>query len=110
MALPDPAQHESADALLNALHAYVDEAERHLDEKDITELAGLDSVVDVLCARVLALSEDQHRDYADRLQAFYDRLTDLQQKMVAMQDELRAELQDSQARQKASRAYRKEPE
>ena len=109
MTLPSVEEHETAEALLIALNDYVTEADALLDARNMIELSGLDAVVDVLCARVLKLSADQHAAYADRLEALGGRLNLLQKKMVATQESIKTELMQSSKRQLASRAYRKDP-
>ncbi len=113
MKLSDIEQGGTPQQLLDGLNAYIGAANSMLDEKNMVDLAGLDAVVDILCARILTLSPDniatdEQRAYIDQLNALHDRLGALQEKMVATQEEIKAELAQSNARQKASRAYMKE--
>jgi hypothetical protein len=113
MNVTDIEQNGTPQQLLDGLNAYIHAADAMLDEKNMVDLAGLDAVVDILCARILALSPgemkaDEQKNYIDQLNALHERLGVLQQKMVATQEEIKAELARSNARQKASRAYMKE--
>jgi hypothetical protein len=108
MKLPSTANLATPEALLSGLHNYIDDAERLLAERNMVDLAGLDSVVDALCARVKALSLEEGRVFADKLDALNARLSQLQQQMVETQASIKAELQGTNQRQKANRAYMKD--
>lgn len=113
MNVNDIQQNGTPQQLLDGLNAYINAADGMLDEKNMVDLAGLDAVVDILCARILALSPDamaadEQKAYVEQLNALHERLGLLQQKMMATQQEIKEELAQSNARQKASRAYMKE--
>lgn len=108
MKLPSLKDSSTPDELLVGLDAYISEAGALLDEKNMIDLAGLDAVVDVLCARILKLSEADRVGYADKLDELGARLSILQKQMVATQETLKKELETASARQKASKAYRQD--
>ena len=106
--LPDIQAQATPEQLLAGLDAYINAANTMLDEGNMVDLAGLDAVVDILCARVLALDVEEGRPYAERFDVLNERLSALQEKMVATQTQLKKEVAESNKRQKASRAYLKE--
>lgn len=113
MNVTDIEQNGTPQQLLDGLNAYINAADAMLDEKNMVDLAGLDAVVDILCARILNLSpdtmpSDEQRAYVDQLSALHERLGQLQEKMVTTQTEMKREMAESNARHKASRAYLKE--
>lgn len=113
MKLPDIEENGTPQQLLDGLNAYINAADAMLDEQNMVDLAGLDAVVDILCARVLkmspdAMAADEQKHYVEALDALHARLGVLQEKMIATQTQIKTELEQSTARQKASRAYLKE--
>lgn len=106
--LPDIQENGTPEQLLAGLDAYITAAHEMLAAGNMVDLAGLDAVVDVLCARVVKLTPDEGRPFADKFDALHARLGALQEKMVQTQAELKAELEASNKRQKASRAYLKD--
>ena len=113
MKLPDIKENSTPQQLLDGLNAYINAADAMLDEQNMVDLAGLDAVVDILCARILKLAPEtlaaaEQKQYADKLEALHARLGALQEKMVATQEQIKEELAQSTARQKASRAYLKD--
>lgn len=108
MHIPDPQQHEGADALLAAIHDYIEAAQQALADKNMADLSGLDAVVDTLCSRVLALKGDEGRSFAAKLDDLHEALGNLQQQMEQTRQAMESELHGLNARQRASRAYRKE--
>jgi len=108
MKLPDTAEHASPEALLAALDDYITRAHAHLAAREMVELSGLDSVVATLCERVLAMPTDAGKPFADQLDVLQQRLGQLQDAMIETQAAMKEELQASQQRQRASRAYRSE--
>lgn len=109
MKLPTLGEDSSPEQLLVGLNDYINAAEKLLDEKNMIDLAGLDSVVDALCARVVKLDSAQQRQFADKLEQLGARLSVLQKKMVATQAALKEEMSAASKRQQASKAYRQEP-
>lgn len=105
---PNPQQFTTPEALLDAIEHYIDTASAAMARDDMVELAGLDAVVDVLCARIIALPGDQAPLFRDKLQALHQRLDRLQQQMVASKSTTEDELRRVQARGRASKAYRKD--
>lgn len=105
MSLPDITQADSPEQLLAGLDAYITQAHALLEAKQMVELAGLDSVVSALCKRVLAIPTEEARPYAVQLDALHARLGELQQAMEQAQRAIREEMQATQQRQRASRAY-----
>jgi len=107
MKLPDINEHTTPDALLKAVYAYIDAAEGYLDTKNMVDLAGLDSVVDVLCSRVLKVTKEEHARFADAFEDLHQRLGALQEKMITTQAVMKEEIEGSTKRQRATHAYRK---
>lgn len=108
MKLPTLKDHATPEELLKGLEDYIIAANTMLDEGNMVDLAGLDAVIDALCARVLTLSPDEGRPFADTFDALHTKLGALQDKMVQTQAEIKEEMQQSTQRQKASRAYLKD--
>lgn len=106
--LPDIQQHGTPEQLLAGLDAYITAAHAMLEAGDMVDLAGLDAVVDVLCARVVALTPEEGKPFADQFDALHARLGVLQELMVSTQAQLKADLEASNKRHKASRAYLKD--
>jgi hypothetical protein len=108
MQLPDPSAHDTPEQLLAAIHGYIDAATAALEAKRIEDLAGLDAVVDTLCARVKALPAERGGEFRGPLSSLHDRLSILQAQMVAAKQAMEEELREINARQRASKAYRKD--
>jgi len=108
MKLPDPQHYPKSEDLLTAIGDYINNAHASLAENNIDELAGLDTVVDTLCARIIAMTADEGRAFEPKLNALRDRLDQLQQDMTATKQAMEKELHELNARQRASRAYRKD--
>lgn len=108
MNLPPIDRNATPEQVLDGLEQYITAANTMLDAGNMVDLAGLDAVVDALCARVLTLDADAGRAFADKFDALHASLGALQEKMVATQTQIGQELQQTNARQKASRAYMKD--
>lgn len=106
--LPNITEHATPQQLLAGLEAYINAADGMLDAGNMVDLAGLDAVVDVLCARVVKLTPEEGKTFAEKFDMLHERLGALQEKMIATQGEIKAELEQSNKRQKASRAYLKD--
>lgn len=108
MSLPKIDASATPEQVLDGLDQYITAADAMLEEGNMIDLAGLDAVVDALCARVLAMSPDDGRPFAEKFDALHARLGALQEKMVATQAQIKEELEQSAKRHKASRAYLKD--
>lgn len=104
----DPSR--SAQELADDIEAYIDEAQEIMTHGEIVELAELDMFVGTLCERVLHLRADEAQFSIPRFEALHVKLDALQQNMVSVQANIRSELDATNKRQKASRAYRTTPE
>ncbi len=108
MNLPKIDENATPEQVLNGLEQYIVAADTMLDEGNMIDLAGLDAVVDALCARVLTLSPDEGRPFAEKFDTLHTRLGALQEKMVATQAQIKAEVEQTNKRHQASRAYLKD--
>lgn len=108
MKLPAAGDYATPQELLDALGSYIDAADGMLARGEHLELAGLDAVVASLCARVLKLTPEEGREFAEPLDALYARLGALQENMLAARQSIEDEINTVNARQRAARAYRKE--
>lgn len=105
MALPDIDAASSPEQLLSDILTYIDEAETLVTARDVAPLSGLDSVVEVLCTRILMLDAPAAREYKPELEHLMARLDGLQQKMTALKDEVAAALKSVDVQKKANIAY-----
>lgn len=95
--------------LIDELVAYLDDAEALLARGEYTALGGLDDAVAELCRRIEGMRVDEAQHYLPHLEQLMGRLDTLQEKMGAARDTIRGEIDASTVRQKAARAYRKDP-
>jgi len=109
MQLPNLDPSLSADALYGDILAYVDQASAMVEARDTVSLVGLDSAVDALCARILALNPDPARDDGKKLEHLLARIDALQANMRALQAEVAASINAAGTQKKASRAYNNAP-
>jgi hypothetical protein len=105
MPLPDTNASRGPEELLSDILTYIDEAEALVTARDVAPLAGLDSVVEVLCTRILMLDGDASREYKPELEHLMARLDLLQQKMMALKDEVATTLKSVDVQRKANKAY-----
>lgn len=105
MKLPDIDQLQDPTALVAAIDDYIDEAQRLTGSGEEVALAGLDSVVDALCNRVVALSAEERRSYASDFEALINRLSALQSSMVTSKEQIAETLKTVSVQRKANRAY-----
>lgn len=103
---PDLDPTRSAEALAQDIDAYIGEAMRLLESGEIVALTELNGAVEVLCQRVLNAPADSAQGMIPRLESLRARLDTLQHGMKQAQDEIRAALDATTKRQKASKAYR----
>lgn len=109
MPLPDLDPNRTADALFNDITAYVDEANALLAARDTLTLAGLDTAVEALCARIMALDVLSATEYTAKLEGLMASIDHLQHNMIALQNEVTNTLNSLGAQKKASRAYNNAP-
>lgn len=105
---PKPHDFNTPESLLKALENYIHDASAALTNDNMPELAGLDAVVDALCARVIALPADDGSRLREPLRDLYKQLDRLQLQMVDAKASAESELKALQARERASKAYRKD--
>ncbi|MFM9889386.1 MAG: hypothetical protein ACKVOE_01890 [Rickettsiales bacterium] len=110
MQLPDIGREQHPEQLLGDILSYVVAAEALLKVGDTVRLAGLDTVVDVLCQRVLALPAAESKEYAPELEHLNERLTQLAGAIEAAKAELGDDMDALDKRQRAAKAYLKKPE
>lgn len=101
----DPAQ--PPEQLAHDILAYVEKAESLLESQDTVALAGLDSAVEALCARVMALTPEGAKSFTPQLVTLMERINHLQIKMEKAQDEVARALKTLNTSKKASNAYEK---
>jgi hypothetical protein len=109
MPLPELDPSRSAQDLFDDIAAYVDEANALVEARDTVSLAGLDTAVEALCARIMALDVMAAKDYADKLEGLMHDIDGLQNNMLALQNELATTLNSLGAQKKANRAYSNAP-
>ena len=107
MSLPDLDPSSSAEVLFGDILAYVDAADAMLAKREPLLLAGLDTAVEALCTRVMALKIEEAKEYTPELEHLMARITQLQASMKAMQGEIAATLKSASVQKKANLAYNK---
>ena len=107
MTLPDLDPSRAPEMLFVDILAYVDAADSMLAKREPLLLAGLDTAVEALCKRVMALAPADSKEYAPELEHLMARITQLQTNMVAMQDEIATTLKSVGVQKKANLAYNK---
>lgn len=100
---------DDADTLITELTEYLDKAEAMMASGSYVALGGLDDAVAALCKRMETLRVDEAQHYVPKLEALTVRLDALQAVMSSVRDQVRSEIDASAVRQKASKAYRKDP-
>lgn len=105
MQLPDIKQLNEPSALIAAIGAYIDEAQRLTNMHEAVALAGLDTVVDALCQRVVTLAPEEGQHYREELEKLVARLNALQTTMVEQKEEIAAALKTVEMQRKANLAY-----
>lgn len=103
--LPDIHASNGPEQLLSDIRAYIDAAEMLVKEKDIMPLAGLDSVVEELCKRILSLEEDKAKNFKPALEELVGRLDNLQQGMSTLKGEVADAIKSIDTKKKARKAY-----
>lgn len=106
MQKPDLDPSRSAEALTADIESYITEAARRLTEGELVGLNDLDTYVDALCKRVMALRADEAQHFIPRLEQLRVHLDALQEGMVAAKQKIGDEINATTQRQKAARAYR----
>lgn len=109
MTLPnlDPAR--APELLFGDILAYVDAADAMVAARDAVSLVGLDTAVESLCKRVVAMNPEDGKEYAPELEHLMARITELQEKMLRLRDEVATTLQSVGVQKKANRAYNNAP-
>ncbi|MES2983779.1 MAG: hypothetical protein V4735_01160 [Pseudomonadota bacterium] len=105
MELPSLDPSRTPETLLGDILTYIEDAEKIVTARQTLSLAGLDATVDALCTRILTLVPEDAKEYAPELDHLMQRLTELQNRMVALQDELATTINSLGTRSKAARAY-----
>lgn len=96
---------KTPEGLLSDLLTYIEKAERLLQAGHMAELAGLNNVVDILCGKVLDMPAADSKEYAPELEHLNQRLSDLQQAMMATQKMMEENIDALDKRQRAAKAY-----
>ena len=109
MNLPNLDPSRSADALYADILDYVVKADAMVTARDPLSLAGLDTAVDALCKRVLALEENEAKKFAGSLTELLARIDQLQKKMMALQNEVATTINSLNKSKKATKAYKSAP-
>jgi hypothetical protein len=110
MSLPDIDSKRAPEELAADIMAYIDAADQLVARREPLSLAGLDTVVESLCQRLLAMDDDAARALRPKLEEMMQRLDALQGAMAAFRGEIATTLKSLNTRQKAVRAYHKTPE
>jgi hypothetical protein len=96
----------STEKLFNDIASFIDQSRTLLHQGALTELAGLDEQVRILCDAVLQLSQDERVRYADKLQELLGGLKALGDEMVVSREKLANEIRGVSHLKKANTAYR----
>lgn len=110
MELPSMDASRGPEQLLSDILTYIEQSEQLLKAGNTVRLAGLDTVVDALCQRVVALSPDDAREYAPELEHLNTRLSALAEAMGQAKTALNASISELEKRHRASRAYLNAPD
>lgn len=110
MPLPDITRDANPELLLGDILRYVDDAQALLKAGDTVRLAGLDTVVEALCQRVVALPAETAKEYAAELVYLNDKLSALASAIESAKAALSDDLDALGKRQRAAKAYLKKPE
>lgn len=107
MPLPnlDPAR--APEELFSDIMAYIEAADASVKARDMVLLAGLDTAVEALCKRVVALAPEEGKKYAEQLTQMHERLDILQANMTGLQKETSAAIASLNSTKKANNAYKK---
>ncbi len=98
---------QSAKALLQEIHAYIEEAGVLVEQEDAFALEGLNDKVKILCESVQAMPKEEAVKYHDELSALSEQLDSLQRRMIAHRDEIGERINGISLHRKASQAYSK---
>ncbi|MFZ4541353.1 MAG: hypothetical protein ACOYNL_06025 [Rickettsiales bacterium] len=109
MTLPDLDPSRSAKQLFGDIVKYVEEADAMVKAREPLLLAGLDTAVDALCARIVALPAEEGKKHLAELNQLMGRITALQENMVKLQAEIATTLNSVGKQKKASKAYNNAP-
>lgn len=94
------------DTLFADISQFIRQSNEMLEKGELVQLAGLDNRIEILCKEVLALSDDQRKEHAAKLQQLFDELKTLGESMAAVRDTLSGEMQGLAKHKKANTAYR----
>ncbi len=97
----------NATALHDDIMAYIERANALMASGQTTSLAGLDTVVETLCKRIVALDPNAASNFAPQLAQLMQRLNGLQGTMQSALDACKSEVDGLDKHQRASKAYRK---
>jgi Na+/phosphate symporter len=95
------------ETLFSAISEYIANSNALLEKGALLELKGLDDSVQLMCDTLVAMSQDQRVQYADKLQQLQEDLNKLGQTIVTMRDKLGSEILGTGEHKRASVAYRK---
>jgi hypothetical protein len=109
MPLPDLDPARAPELLFGDILAYVEAADAMVSARDTVSLAGLDTALEALCARVTAMDPNDGKEYAPELEHLMARINELQEKMLRLRDEVATTLQSVGVQKKANRAYNSAP-
>lgn len=96
-----------AQELHNDIIAYIEKADALLAGGEYTSLVGLDTAVDTLCKRVLALGTEEATQFMPQLEQLVARLDALQKNMQTALDACKEEVAGLDKHRKAADAYNK---
>lgn len=96
---------DDARALHDDILSYIEQADALLAKDEIAPLGGLDTAVEDLCGRILALEPETAKQFAPRLETLLAKLGGLQQHMQAALLQCKASMDELNKRQRASKAY-----
>ena len=103
---PKPDDTKTPEELFALVDDYIDAVHAIIERRDFLELKGLDTFIDYLCGRVMALSPDEAKQHAQALNDLLADMNDLQARMEAAKKDVRGELDKLNKQAVAHKAYK----
>jgi hypothetical protein len=110
MSSADSQAQVTPEQLFQDIMTYVEQATASVETRDMANLAGMDTMVDALCQRILALDTESGKAFEPHLGQVLTSIAELQEKMVKLQGEVKTTLKSLNTTKKANQAYKNAPE
>ena len=105
---PTPDDAKTPEELFAQVEQYIDQVNGIIDRREFLELKGLDTFIDYLCKRVVAMDAEEAKRYAAQLNALLAEMNTLGARLEDAKKNVRGEIDQVNKQATAHKAYTKQ--